>query len=88
LIEAETYRWKGHSKSDANRYRTPEEIESWKRRCPIRRFRERMIAEGAATPDEADAIKRQAEADIEAAVRFAMSSPEPDLSEVMTDVFA
>ena len=42
LIENVTYRWRGHSKSDANRYRTRDEIESWRERCPIERFRTRL----------------------------------------------
>ena len=88
LIEAETYRWKGHSKSDANLYRTQKEIDAWKARCPILRFGKRLVAEGACTPEEAEAIKKQAHADIEEAVAFAMSSPEPALEEVSTDVYA
>jgi len=88
LIEAETYRWKGHSKSDANAYRTQEEINAWKEKGPIRRFAARLVEEGAATEEEVEAIRKQAYADIEEAVEFAMNSPEPDLSEVATDVYA
>jgi len=88
LIEAETYRWKGHSKSDANRYRTQEEIDSWKERCPIRRFSDHLVAEGSASAQEAEAIRAQACADMDKAVEFAMNSPEPDPSEVTTDVYA
>ena len=88
LIECRTYRWKGHSKSDANLYRTQEEINEWKERCPIRRFTDALIERGTLAADEADDIARRAYADIEAAVDFAMSSPEPPLEELTTDVYA
>jgi len=88
LLECVTYRWMGHSKSDANLYRTREEIEAWKRRCPIARLRNSLIAEGLLDEAEAAAIERRAYADIEAAVAFARSSPEPSPDEVATDVFA
>ena len=88
LIECVTYRWKGHSKSDANRYRTREEIEKWRARCPIRRLADRMVDEGVVTEEQADGIRERAYADIEAAVEFADASPEPSLNEMTTDVFA
>jgi len=56
LIENVTYRWRGHSKSDVNRYRTKEEIEAWKQKCPIQRFRARLIEEGVLTEEKADLI--------------------------------
>jgi len=62
LIENVTYRWRGHSKSDANRYRTQEEIEAWKRKCPIAHFREHLIAGSELTEAEADEIERRARA--------------------------
>jgi pyruvate dehydrogenase E1 component alpha subunit len=88
LIENVTYRWRGHSKSDANRYRTQEEIEAWKRKCPIARFRERLIARGELTETEANEIERLARADIDAAVAFAEASPEPDTSTIEEGVYA
>jgi pyruvate dehydrogenase E1 component alpha subunit len=88
LIENVTYRWRGHSKSDANRYRTQEEIEAWKRKCPIARFREHLIARGELTEAEANEIERLARADIDAAVAFAEASPEPDTSTIEEGVYA
>jgi pyruvate dehydrogenase E1 component alpha subunit len=88
LIENVTYRWRGHSKSDANRYRTQEEIEAWKSKCPIARFRERLIARGELTEAEANEIERLARADIDAAVAFAEASPEPDTSTIEEGVYA
>jgi pyruvate dehydrogenase E1 component alpha subunit len=88
LIENVTYRWRGHSKSDANRYRTQQEIDAWKQRCPITRFREQLTAADALTEAEADEMERQARADIEAAVAFAEASPEPNLSTIEEGVYA
>ena len=88
LIECQTYRWKGHSKSDANLYRTREEMEEWKTRCPILRLREGLVKDGVLSEQAAKKIEEKAYADIEAAVEFAMNSPEPPLSELLTDVYA
>jgi pyruvate dehydrogenase E1 component alpha subunit len=88
LVENVTYRWRGHSKSDANRYRTREEIEAWKQKCPIERFRARLIEEGILTEDEADQIERDAYAAIDAAVAFADASPEPTLETIEEGVYA
>jgi pyruvate dehydrogenase E1 component alpha subunit len=88
LVENVTYRWRGHSKSDVNRYRSREEIEAWKDRGPIRRFRRQLIEEGVLTEEEADRIEEQAYADIEEAVVFADESPEPDVATVEEGVYA
>jgi len=88
LIENLTYRWRGHSKSDANRYRSREEIEAWKQKCPIQRFRTRLIQEGVLTEEEADQIRQEAYAAIEAAVAFAEASPEPALETIEEGVYA
>ncbi|RLC59175.1 MAG: pyruvate dehydrogenase (acetyl-transferring) E1 component subunit alpha [Chloroflexota bacterium] len=88
LVENVTYRWRGHSKSDANRYRTREEIEAWKKKCPIKRFRAHLIEEGVLTEEEADRIEQEAYAAIDAAVAFAEASPEPDLSTIEEGVYA
>jgi len=88
LVENVTYRWRGHSKSDANRYRTREEIEAWKEKCPIRCFQARLIEEGALTAEEAEQIEKEAHAAIEAAVQFAEASPEPALETIEEGVYA
>jgi len=88
LIENITYRWRGHSKSDANRYRTREEIEAWKQKCPIRRFRARLIEEGVLTEEEADRLEQEARQAIDAAVAFAEASPEPSLDTLEEGVYA
>jgi TPP-dependent pyruvate/acetoin dehydrogenase alpha subunit len=88
LLVLNTYRHMGHSKSDANVYRTKQEIEEWKQRDPIRRMRERLVAEGLATGEALDAIDAQAAADVQEAVRFAESSPSPRIEEAARDVYA
>ena len=52
LIESVTYRWFGHSSSDPGKYRTKEEVDSWKAKDPIIKFKNRLIEEGIATEEE------------------------------------
>ncbi len=88
FIVSETYRHMGHSKSDANRYRTKEEIAEWKKRDPIPRMRAYLEGAGGFTPEEVDAMEKRASDDIEVAVSFAQSSPDPELTDLPTDVYA
>lgn len=88
LIENATYRWRGHSKSDANRYRTREEIEQWKRKDPIKRFCADLIEAGDLTEEQTMGIEQAAYAAIEAAVVFAEASPEPSLASIEEGVYA
>jgi pyruvate dehydrogenase E1 component alpha subunit len=88
LVETVTYRWRGHSKSDANRYRTREEIAAWKEKCPIERFRTRLVEEGAITEEEAKRIEQEAYAAIEDAAEFAESCPEPEVAAIEEGVYA
>ncbi|HRX02651.1 MAG TPA: thiamine pyrophosphate-dependent enzyme, partial [Anaerolineae bacterium] len=88
LVENVTYRWRGHSKSDANRYRSREEIEAWKEKDPIARF-ERWLAQAInLNESDARAIQQAAYAAIESAVAFADASPEPDLAAIEEGVYA
>lgn len=88
LVVAETYRIMGHSKSDACRYRSPEEVEQWKEKCPIATLRGHLIKNKLFTSDELDALDHRAEADIEAATRFAQDSPYPPQEAITEDIFA
>ncbi|WP_420705987.1 thiamine pyrophosphate-dependent dehydrogenase E1 component subunit alpha [Enterococcus sp. CWB-B31] len=89
LIEALTYRWKGHSKSDAKKYRTKEEEEDWrKNRDPIKRAKEAFMEAGIFTEEEAEAIRLAAKQTIEDAVSFAEESPMPVLASMYEDVYA
>jgi acetoin:2,6-dichlorophenolindophenol oxidoreductase subunit alpha len=88
LIVNDTYRWRGHSKSDRNRYRTPEEIEEWKKKDPILKFRDYCLKEKLLTEKEAEQIKEKGYADIEAARVFAEASPEPRVETLEEGVYA
>jgi pyruvate dehydrogenase E1 component alpha subunit len=88
LIENLTYRWRGHSKSDANRYRTKEEIDLWKEKCPIKRFKAQLLDKGILTKEEIDQIEKDAYTLIDAAVDFAEVSPEPALETIEEGVYA
>lgn len=88
LIELETYRIRGHSRSDRNRYRTKEEIENWRTLDPILRFERGMLADGILNDAGIQAVREEVEAEIAAAIAFAEASPLPDPSEVTRDVYA
>jgi pyruvate dehydrogenase E1 component alpha subunit len=88
LIENLTYRWRGHSRSDANRYRTKDEIESWKEKCPIKRFKATLIEEGTLSQEEANQVMKDAYAVVDASVEFAEASPDPDLATIEEGVYA
>ena len=88
LVVNNTYRYRGHSKSDRNRYRTQEEIEEWQRNDPILRFRELLISEGLYDMGEIEAIEKSAYAAIESARQFAESSPEPSVDTILEGVYA
>jgi len=88
LVEAKTYRWKGHSKSDQERYRTREEVKAWKQKCPIKRFGARLIAEGILTPEAVDQMEAEVHEEIQAALEFAEASPEPRVEDILEGVYA
>jgi TPP-dependent pyruvate/acetoin dehydrogenase alpha subunit len=88
LIEAKTYRWRGHSKSDRNLYRTAQEIEEWKQRDPIPRLQNRLLELDLLNEQEVAAIQAQAQAAIEVAVEFARTSPDPDPAGLEDEVYA
>jgi len=88
LIENYTYRWRGHSKSDRNVYRTPEEIEAWKQRCPIRRFKEVLVQAERMNAEEVEAIDQEARATIDRAAEEALTLPEPSPDNLEDEVYA
>ena len=84
LIEAITYRYRGHSKSDRQLYRTREELKSWMEKDPIPRFKKLV---GVTDPEFAEIQSRAKEA-IRKATVFAEASPEPDLSTILEGIYA
>ncbi len=88
LIEAKTYRWYGHSRSDPRAYRTKEEEKEWRDRDPIPNFAQRLVESGIATKEEVDQVEFDVEDEIDEATEFALNSPWPDPAEVEKFVFA
>lgn len=88
LIECKTYRYRGHSKSDRNRYRTKNEIDDWMtNRDPIVRFEAQLTEFGIADDAEIAAIRAAVEAEIQAGIEFAKDSPSPDTSRLADYVY-
>lgn len=88
LVEMKTYRWKGHSKSDAKLYRTKEEEAEWKEKDPIKRFKETLIDAGVFNEKEAEEMRKSAKKEIEKSVEFAEEGPMPTKDDLLTDVYA
>ena len=78
LLEIMTYRYRGHSMGDPERYREKDEIKKWEAEDPIGIFRKYLVDEGIATKEELDEQDDQAEQIVREAVDFAEASPEPD----------
>lgn len=87
LIEAKTYRWRGHWTGDPEPYRSRKEVDEWKKKDPIARFEKYMVKEKMATVKQLEKIKAAAYAEMDAAAEFALNSPEPDPAHVMDDVY-
>jgi len=87
LIEALTYRHKGHSRADPGTYRPDEEVEEWLEKDPIDMYRARLESLGVST-DSLDAIESAARIEIDAATEAAKNAPPPDAASLMTDVWA
>ncbi len=88
LVENLTYRWKGHSKSDKNLYRTKEEIAEWRGKDPILRFEAQVKEAGVLSEDEIQEIRTQAMDQMRDAVRQANAAPDADPSDLLDAVFA
>jgi pyruvate dehydrogenase E1 component alpha subunit len=89
LIEAKTYRWHGHAiNNPASALGRPEaEIAAWKARDPIPRLAETLLRHGLATEAELAALRAEAEAEVERAIRFAEASPMPSPEDALEDVY-
>jgi pyruvate dehydrogenase E1 component alpha subunit len=86
LIECVTYRTRGHSRSDRNRYRTAEEIEAWKARDPIPAFERELEALGVFSRADIEQIRAEVDQEIKQALAFAEASPLPDTADLLRDV--
>ena len=88
LLEAVTYRFRGHSMGDPERYRSQEEVKKWQDNDPIGIFRAALLKQGDVTAAELDELERRAEEETQKAVEFAEASPEPGMEELFADVYA
>ena len=88
LIEALTYRFRGHSLADPDEMRSKEEKEFWFSRDPIKKFAAYLVEQNLASQEELKEIERKIQATVDEAVEFAESSPEPDPSELHRFIFA
>lgn len=87
LLEIMTYRFRGHSMGDPERYRESSEIKKWQEEDPIGIYRKYLIDNKLSKEEELNQLDEQAEAETEEAVQFAESSPEPELDELFKDVY-
>jgi len=89
LLEARTYRYMGHSMADPihGHYRTKEELEEQKKKDPIAGLRHRLRDDGLLDDAEFETMDQQVHEEVEDALAFAEESPDPDASELFTDVY-
>ena len=88
FIETLTYRWKGHSKSDKNLYRTREEIEQWQGRDPILAFEKEVVEPGTLDEGRLEEIRTAVRDELRADVRTGNAAPEPSVDDLLSAVYA
>ncbi len=88
LVECKTYRWLGHNLNDPQAYRSPEEVEEWKKKCPVKQFEGYLKGKGLLDDAKAKDVYQGVRDEIEEAIRFAESSPLPLPEDTLLDVYA
>ncbi len=88
LLEASTYRYRGHSAADPEVYREREEVEEWQEKDPIESFARRCVEAGVLGEREVGQAREAADAEVKAAVEFAEASPEPPLDTMYENLYA
>jgi pyruvate dehydrogenase E1 component alpha subunit len=87
LVEAITYRFRGHSMADPEEYRTKEQVAEWRERDAIATFGRRLVDEGALGEEDVEELDRQAVAWVDEAVAFADASPHPEPESLYDDIY-
>ena len=87
LLECKTYRHRGHFEGDPCVYRNQDELEQWKKKDPIPQFEQKLLEMKVLTPQKIEEIKTSLKNQIGEAERFAESSPYPDASELLEDLY-
>jgi pyruvate dehydrogenase E1 component alpha subunit len=88
LLEVMTYRYRGHSMGDPERYRKKEEVKKWEESDPIGIFRKQLLEKKTTTAKALDEIDARVDEEVVKAVEFAEASPELALADLFTDVYA
>jgi TPP-dependent pyruvate/acetoin dehydrogenase alpha subunit len=88
LLELLTYRRTGHSRRDPCHYQSKEERLAWFANDPILRFAQKLLAGGQIHQNDLDSIREKIDLEIEAAVEQAKTAPQPELGDLLTDVYA
>jgi len=89
LLEFRTYRWRHHFEGGYfPDLRPTDEIETWKGRCPIEKFKQRLVSEGVLDPEAQEAINLKVLSQIEDAVKYAVESPFPDPEDALKGVYS
>jgi pyruvate dehydrogenase E1 component alpha subunit len=88
FLEAITYRFRGHSMGDPERYRQKDEVKKWQEEDPIGIYRRYLLKEKIASSEELDDLESKVEAETQDAIEFAESSPEPAPEELFKDIYA
>jgi len=88
LLELETYRFAGHSRSDPGHYRSKEEVAAWRERDPIKVYEGLLLKHGLLSANETNEIKAGIDRELDEALRFAENSPSPLPEDCLNDVFA
>jgi pyruvate dehydrogenase E1 component alpha subunit len=87
FLEVMTYRFRGHSMGDPERYRKPEEIHKWQENDPIGAYRKFLIEKGIASEEELNAQDDEGHKTVDEAVQFAESSPEPEPEALYENIY-
>ncbi|HTV56079.1 MAG TPA: thiamine pyrophosphate-dependent dehydrogenase E1 component subunit alpha, partial [Terriglobia bacterium] len=87
LLELETYRFAGHSRSDPGHYRAAEEVTAWRARDPIACYEKHLMREGVLKPEDVPEIRSSIEAELDSAVLQAEQDPDPQPEDCLSDVF-
>jgi pyruvate dehydrogenase E1 component alpha subunit len=87
LIEAKTYRLRGHFEGDPEAYRTKEEIEEWRKRDPLVRIEERLKGEDA-TDQDLEAVRQKVQHEVDEAAELALAAPMPERERLFEYVYA
>jgi hypothetical protein len=87
LVEAETYRFRGHSMADPEEYRTKEQVEEWRQRDPIQTFGRTLVDAGVLADEDLERLDQEAVKRVDEAVAFADRSPHPEPESLYDDIY-